>query len=282
MTEAEPVGTVERFLRQVLDLWKDWREDDSPEWHLWFRGEDEADYRNPLRPKLYRHLGVEWTENKLRDALHSDQELRLEFRRRAAQLVPGGRAPDPWDLYFLMQHYEVPTRLLDWTDGALVGLYFALRSRKSSDCRGDAAVYVLDPWWLNEKAFAGRTNVWTGVTLSDWPQVRKYLPKELSSGLLRAEIPLAIDPTHLSGRIAAQRSRFTIFGRDPDALVSIAGRRGSKLRRIRVIGQGIDRVRRELKICGISESTTFPDIEGLGRELERYWGELCPPKPAKP
>lgn len=168
--------------------------------------------------------------------------------------------------------------------------YFALASRKSADCRGDAAVYVLDPWWLNRKAFnrkkkgkkkAGETE-WEGVALPDWEPAKPYLPEELESESLTSEIPLAIDPTHLSGRIAAQRSRFTIFGRAPDGLVSIAGRRGSRLRRIGVIGRGIDRVRRELKICGISESTTFPDLEGLGQELERYWGELCPPKSGKP
>jgi len=38
------------------------------------------------------------------------------------------RPENKWEWYFLMQHYGAPTRLLDWSDGALVlvALYFAL------------------------------------------------------------------------------------------------------------------------------------------------------------
>ena len=53
-----------------------------------------------------------------------------------------------WDWYFVMQHYGAPTRLLDWTEGALHGLYFALRNNYGYD---DAAVWVLNPWKFNKK-----------------------------------------------------------------------------------------------------------------------------------
>jgi FRG domain len=35
-----------------------------------------------------------------------------------------------------MQHYRVPTRFLDWTDAALVALYFALTAWRTDSTRG--------------------------------------------------------------------------------------------------------------------------------------------------
>ncbi|MBV8970101.1 MAG: FRG domain-containing protein [Verrucomicrobia bacterium] len=32
---------------------------------------------------------------------------------------------DDWDILFAMQQYRTPTRLLDWTEGLGVALYFA-------------------------------------------------------------------------------------------------------------------------------------------------------------
>ena len=39
----------------------------------------------------------------------------------------------------LAQHYGVPTRLLDWTENALIALYFACESNKNCD----AVVWML-------------------------------------------------------------------------------------------------------------------------------------------
>ena len=66
-----------------------------------------------LRPKLYR------TKHDLVEVLRQEQDLRLEFKRRGSQLVGEGKPSDHWERYFLMEHYGVPTRLLDLSDGAL-------------------------------------------------------------------------------------------------------------------------------------------------------------------
>ena len=73
---------------------------------IWFGGE--PDSRTPLLPTLYR-------ENL---AAYENPLLQM-FRQRASgyhDVVPDVERTDQW--LFLAQHAGVPTRLLDWTEGA--------------------------------------------------------------------------------------------------------------------------------------------------------------------
>lgn len=83
--------------------------------------------------------------------LSAEYEFRDEFARRAIQLAPQAVPLDRWWWYFVMQHYRAPTRLLDWTDAALVALYFAVTPPPGANINqsSDAAVWALDAFWLN-------------------------------------------------------------------------------------------------------------------------------------
>ncbi len=52
-----------------------------------------------------------------------EDEMREEFAMRAPLLLDV-RPTNDWDWYILMRHHGVATRLLDWTEGALLALYF--------------------------------------------------------------------------------------------------------------------------------------------------------------
>ena len=116
-----------------------------------------------------------------------------------------------------------------------------------------------------------------GVALADWLPAKKYLAKdEMSSNRLGAKLSLAIDPMYLASRIAAQRSR-SIFGKELEGLEN-ADDESKKplLAKIPIDGKAIGKIKAELKTCGISESTVFADLEGLGRELRWWWTTQCP------
>ena len=135
---------VSAFLKIAAAIKADWFPDDTEPFGPWFRGHQQVHW--PLRPKLCRDYGSYAEVSK-----HAtEDELREEFIIRAPALseVPL-IATGEWDWYFLMQHFGAPTRLLDWTEGALIALYFAVRDNPGFY---DAAVWVLDPHVVNKRA----------------------------------------------------------------------------------------------------------------------------------
>lgn len=267
------VDSVSEFLdraRHVSKGWNDWS--DAEEWVCWFRGEPDASSKTALRPRVYRQANTRITK-----ALDREQELRIEFKRCAAQLVSGFRPTDKWEWYFTMQHYGVPTRLLDWTDSALVALFFALEPRDTPSDRygqSDAVVYALDPRWLNHLTFRRLRTVWEGVALPNWPAANKYLSDDEIENRekLRVKQPLAIDPTHLFGRVAAQRSRFVIFGRERDQLWDLSKKRNQpRIACFKVRQKRIRQMKEDLRLAGLTRSSIFPDLDGLGRELADWF-----------
>jgi hypothetical protein len=129
-------------MQRVTAIREHWFDDDDP-WGPWFRGQSRADWG--LSAKLYREYG---NHRSIRDNYVED-EIREEFATRAPNLSDTRFEGDSWDWYFLMRHFGAPTRLLDWSEGALIGLYFAVRDNPGYY---DAAVWVLDPYELNQRA----------------------------------------------------------------------------------------------------------------------------------
>jgi len=283
--DLKRVGSVDQFVKTVADCtrrWQkrmDWDRQEDSSWLPWFRGEEDSTTPTKLKPKLYRSK-----EGRVK-LLRQEQDLRMEFRRRGSQFLGEGKPSDHWEWYFLMQHYGVPTRLLDWSDGALVALYFAL---KPCDATHDAVVYMLDPWWLNELVFKKlpvcKDDRSRGSALPDWPEAQDYLSKdEFDNESVGPKLPLAIDPSHVARRFAAQRSRFTIFGRDTNGLARLCKKedKNCPLRRILIKRSAVQEMREDLALCGISESMIFPDLEGFGRELNSIFQDRWMDKEAR-
>ena len=119
--EANDITGFLGHVQEIRKCWFDGEDAIGP----WFRGHQKADWL--LKPKLYRDRNYGQVAE-----MNVEDEIREEFIKRAPilceTLPDGSEERTEWEWYFIMQHFGTPTRLLDWTEGALIALYFAVRN----------------------------------------------------------------------------------------------------------------------------------------------------------
>jgi hypothetical protein len=237
-----------------------------------------------LCPQLYRPPDKKHSRKPIPELLKIEDRLFDHFKRCGYQLCDV-RPDDEWDWYFLMQHHEAPTRILDWSDGALIGLHFAVRNTPLRPVE-DAIVYVLQPYLLVDhlkvlpdheaarekwKRYC-REHPSDDFSEEEWDLA--YLPddEDWRQNVPVPRVPLLWDTAHTTRRFGAQRSRFMLFGTDPDWMRAIADNQ-DLVKVLIVKAEAIPGIRHELRDAGVTESVIFPDLDGLGRELKKLWEE---------
>ncbi|HEX2925462.1 MAG TPA: FRG domain-containing protein [Ruminiclostridium sp.] len=146
------ITTIEEYLKAVDNVYKKfWGTAQagaavtySPK--IWYRGLKAEDFQ--MLPSIARRgLNVEY-----------ETIFLSKFKSKAIPYL--GQIPaypfseglhGYWDWLFLMQHYGVPTRLMDWSEDALVALLFAIDVNATpSELEKDPAVWCLNPVKLNQ------------------------------------------------------------------------------------------------------------------------------------
>lgn len=212
---------------------------------IWFRGHGSIDWK--LVPSICRSGGEK-----------AEIMFLKRFKQHAFRLLD--RLPNSeWEWLFLMQHYRVPTRLLDWTEHPLVGLYFTV-SDKGLDTE-DGVLWGLDPIALNKNAgIELRHNMELPLfDEQDGNPLRNYLPSIVATEQSTKLQPVAGLAVHNSSRIAAQLGVFTITHRDQSEIDKVNN--GKFVCRIIVPARQKSKIREELSLFKISPFTLFPELE---------------------
>lgn len=267
MEDIIEIRNIEEFIRELPPLIQKSRGG------IFYRGQSDIEYK--LVPSVFRGR-VKGNEQKI--YLKVLAECSNEFDRNMRHI----------DIISKMQHYGVPTRLLDVTTNALVALYFACDDRNNRNT--DGCVYIFTPQNNEIKQFDSDTV----SILSSLPRFneddKNFLLKEAKdySGCnnidsdiegfnnedtvkrllheVKKENPAfenIINPKHLlqnyfiipkkdNPRIIRQSGAFIIYGLEEKEI--------KFNKRIKIPSNSKETILRQLKCFGISKATLHPEL----------------------
>jgi hypothetical protein len=246
----------------------------------WYRGCGLSNSHR-LVPTLYRHPMTTVPA----ELLLLERQMLEWFKRESIlhQTITNFIDPEApeLELLFFMQHYSVPTRLLDWTMNPYIALYFAVTAAEYDESLGeyvdDAAVWILNPNAWNEQSLAHISWGSNGALSIENIEKGGYAPRK------------DLDPVHVAGmyafpaamrgianstRMFAQKGVFTIFGRDTSPMeVSFDnGYRPESLVKLVIEKGHIAPLMDSILSIGYTDSVSYPDLHGLAMEMRRTFG----------
>lgn len=162
---------------------------------LWFRGQEQTGCYYYLEPGIYRYISLKKENNRVNDnRTYGTIWLKEEYRYQhfmARNYEKVSAMPDSLvEWQEIMQHYLTKTRLMDWSESAIVALGFALEAyinpledhetqyRRQND---SPVVWTLNPIGLNNAVYDSigeRKLVYRAL-----PEVKKRVKEEIISSL---------------------------------------------------------------------------------------------------
>jgi len=223
---------------------------------IWWRGQRK--YKWELEPAVFRN-GNE----------HDERARILRFQQRAISRhdnLPALTDNPGW--LFIMQHYRLPTRLLDWTESPLVALFFASEINKCHQkypakiSDADGALFAISPYLLNHNQLGKN-----GILMPEEPEVIDSMMPAFDESAREKKKIIAIRPSEVDIRLMVQLSVFTINGYK----IAIENLPSSDkyLWKFKVPRESKEKLRKELKQLGIRLSNIFPDLDHLSKEIRQ-------------
>jgi hypothetical protein len=264
--------TWETIVAEARRLHQQFTKDGST---AWYRGHRNAAFR--LEATLHRYVsrlqsGLKSPLNDGDRLRHLRQEYKSIYRtfKRDAWPMLDAASRSEWGIIFTMQHYGLPTRLLDWTENFACAVFFAQKDRISGE---DAVVWVLDPQALNKLAIQRDGQLALDDDTSDGDVSRAWHPKWTADD--GQQLPsVAVAPLFTNMRMTAQRSAFVLSGDSGQPLdkefPSLAAE--GKLVKLTLPHETFDHAGEFLAAAGVDAFTFYPDLFGLAL---RHEAETC-------
>jgi hypothetical protein len=263
---------------ELLDLIRNWYalhnvQEERSASGVWYRGMSSV-RKDALHPGVYRQDFSDRSA-RLYGNTHEEKRLNLEREMLSEFRTTGAKYFDPnsiVDVYFMAQHFGMPTRLLDWTTNPLAALFFAAQDRTV-----DGEVFVMEVLQLLPddrqrhrdfpKAVATMRHryVTSAIGESFW------LPWQLPSGTRKPWI-LPVRPDNQPGRIGQQSSCFTLHMHESEDCTNATLARFTIPAKAKADGA----VLKELRQLNINEFTIYDNLDHLSSNIKNAWGVARP------
>ena len=227
---------------------------------VWYRG-------NPST-----HLNLLPSFHRRKIAVQDEVYLMNRFKQNAHQFVEH-RPQGDWEWMLLARHHGLPSRLLDWTENPLVGLFFACNGYNSEHSNRNGVLWCLSPRHLNEIASNGTIGSNLPPMFQDedlGSPADEFLDNYRPLFVSRPSpsiAPAAAISIRTNKRIQAQLGVFTIHHADTKPVEDWGT--GSHLWRYILPSNIKSSIRSELHRAGITSLALFPDLDNAAQEAMR-------------
>lgn len=277
--EFHKVSSLSEYINEITDFRERIMNEGKSE-ILYFRGQSNSSW--DIRPSIFR------------DSLVS-AEYRIIQKAMARVPYEFKDCSSPFEELTKLQHYGLPTRLLDVTMNPLIALYFACSSSEmtkdedGNDVYCDGIVYICQGYEEHEKSLKANVlstiaqlDITTGTTLRGLKEKlhidENYTP-ELFIDLIQDSV--FVMPSYSNTRLIRQSGAFLITGAinvivdDNDIWNSKVSKSVRTLNdeinknRIFISGESKLNILDELDFVNINESTLFPELEHQMSHIKR-------------
>lgn len=195
-------------------------------------------------------------------------------------------AKNSWEVLASLQHYGIPTRLLDWTTSLINAIFFSIEDCKKckfsndcckigdkSKCNGNPCIWVFNPLNMHYIFHGSKPEIASNVAITigldefkcDYYECfcktnkKKKWPYE--------KMPVFLEMPWKTDRIRCQSGYFTFHPSKFDMRNEEINR--DFLRKIDIDKKDIPKILEEIRVLGITEYDIYPELPQLGNFFKR-------------